>query len=149
MKKHDNLFNEILKREPTYIGSYYHLGKLLERIGDNAKALRVYKRGMEVAEAASDHHSYRELQAAYEDPEDIVDLKSSVHNFFKIEINKICSFTVNTFQKLNMSFLKEFIENIQKQNLFQKKDHLLLAVSGGIDSVVCVNYATRQVLILK
>ena len=24
------LFNEILKREPTYIGSYYHLGKLLE-----------------------------------------------------------------------------------------------------------------------
>src|SRR5665213_3272895 len=60
------LFNEILKREPTYIGSYYHLGKLLERTGDNAKALRVYKRGMEVATAANDHHSYMELQAAYE-----------------------------------------------------------------------------------
>ena len=28
------LFNEILLREPTYIGSYYHLGKLLERVGD-------------------------------------------------------------------------------------------------------------------
>jgi Tfp pilus assembly protein PilF len=65
------LFNEILKREPTYIGSYYHLGKLLERIGDSARALRVYERGMEVATAANDHHSYTELQAAYEDLEDI------------------------------------------------------------------------------
>jgi Tfp pilus assembly protein PilF len=65
------LFNEILKREPTYIGSYYHLGKLLERVGDTTKALRVYKRGMEVAEAGNDHHSYTELQAAYEDLEDI------------------------------------------------------------------------------
>jgi len=65
------LFNEILKREPTYIGSYYHLGKLLERVDDTTKALRVYKRGMEVAEAGNDHHSYTELQAAYEDLEDI------------------------------------------------------------------------------
>ena len=65
------LFNEILKREPTYIGSYYHLGKVLEKLGDNAKALRVYERGMEVAKEADDHHSYSELQAAYEDLEDI------------------------------------------------------------------------------
>jgi Tfp pilus assembly protein PilF len=64
------LFNEILKREPTYIGSYYHLGKLLERTGDTPKALRVYKRGMEVADAAGDQHSYIELQAAYEDAEE-------------------------------------------------------------------------------
>ena len=54
----EKLFNEILKREPTYIGSYYHLGKVLEKLGDNVKALRVYQRGMEVAEAANDHHSY-------------------------------------------------------------------------------------------
>ncbi|MDQ2720156.1 MAG: tetratricopeptide repeat protein [Bacteroidota bacterium] len=67
------LFNEILKREPTYIGSYYHLGKLLERIGDAKKAIRVYARGMEVAQAANDHHSYTELQAAYEDVEDILE----------------------------------------------------------------------------
>jgi Tfp pilus assembly protein PilF len=65
-----SLFNEILKREPTYLGSYYHLGKLLERIGDPEKAMRVYKRGMEVAEAANDSHAYRELHAAYEDAED-------------------------------------------------------------------------------
>lgn len=64
------LFNEILKREPTYVGSYYHLGKLLERIGDPGKAIRVYARGMDVAQAANDHHSYTELRAAYEDVED-------------------------------------------------------------------------------
>jgi Tfp pilus assembly protein PilF len=67
------LFNEILKREPTYLGSYYHLGKLLERIGDPQKAMRVYKRGMEVAEAAKDSHTYSELQGAYEDAEDQLD----------------------------------------------------------------------------
>jgi tetratricopeptide (TPR) repeat protein len=64
------LFNEILKREPTYVGSYYHLGKLLERVGDPRKAMRVYKRGMEIAQAANDSNSYRELQGAYEDVED-------------------------------------------------------------------------------
>ena len=64
------LFNEILKREPTYLGSYYHLGKTLERLGDLQKALRVYKRGMEVAEKLDDPHAYREIQAAYEDAEE-------------------------------------------------------------------------------
>lgn len=34
-----------------------------------------------------------------------------------------------------MSLLKEFIKNIEQQNLFQKNDFLLLAVSGGADSV--------------
>src|ERR1700690_1685647 len=35
-----------------------------------------------------------------------------------------------------MSLLQRFIENIKNENLFQKNDHLLLAVSGGVDSVV-------------
>ncbi len=34
-----------------------------------------------------------------------------------------------------MSLLDRFIENIAQQNLFQRKDYLLLAVSGGADSV--------------
>ncbi len=34
-----------------------------------------------------------------------------------------------------MSLLKEFIKNAQQQNLFQKNDLLMLAVSGGADSV--------------
>ena len=64
------LFNEILLREPTYVGSYYHLGKLLERVADFEKALRIYKRGMEEAKRAGDTHSYNELQGALEDLEE-------------------------------------------------------------------------------
>jgi Tfp pilus assembly protein PilF len=61
------LFENILEKEPAYVGSYYHLGKLLERAGDNEAALKVYEKGMEVAKAAKDNHSYSELQGAYED----------------------------------------------------------------------------------
>ncbi len=61
------LFTEILQREPGYIGSYYHLAKLLERIGDNDEAIKVYERGMQETKKAGDNHSYNELQAAYED----------------------------------------------------------------------------------
>jgi len=64
------LFNEILLREPTYIGSYYHLAKLLERAGDFDRAARVYKRGMEEAKKAGDNHTYSELQGALEDIEE-------------------------------------------------------------------------------
>jgi Tfp pilus assembly protein PilF len=65
-----SLFNEILLREPSYIGSYYHLGKLLERAGEFDRAIRVYQRGMEEAKKAADNHSYNELQGALEDIED-------------------------------------------------------------------------------
>ena len=64
------LFNELLLREPTYIGSYYHLGKLLERVGDYDKAIRIYKRGIEEAQKADDHHTRMELQGALEDIEE-------------------------------------------------------------------------------
>ncbi len=64
------LFNELLLREPTYVGSYYHLGKLLERVGDFDKAIRIYKRGMEEAKKASDNHARSELQGALEEIEE-------------------------------------------------------------------------------
>jgi Tfp pilus assembly protein PilF len=64
------LFDEILKREPGYIGSYYHLGKLLERMGDTQEALRIYAQGMKVATAANDTHSFNELRAALEGAEE-------------------------------------------------------------------------------
>jgi tetratricopeptide (TPR) repeat protein len=61
------LFESILEKEPGYVGSYYHLGKLLERTGENEAAIKVYEKGMEVAKAVKDNHSYSELQGAYED----------------------------------------------------------------------------------
>lgn len=64
-----NVFNELLLREPTYVGSYYHLGKLLERAGNFEKAIKIYERGMQEAKKAGDMHSYNELMAAKEDVE--------------------------------------------------------------------------------
>lgn len=61
------LFEAILSDAPDYIGSYYHLAKLLERIGENEGAITWYEKGMAAAKTAKDHHAYNELQAAYED----------------------------------------------------------------------------------
>jgi len=61
------LFESILNDSPDYVGSYYHLGKLLERIGATTKAIECYENGMKQAKAVNDQHAYNELQAAYED----------------------------------------------------------------------------------
>ena len=60
-------FEKILQREPGYVGSYYHLGKLLERAGDYEFAILTYKKGMGEAKKAADNHSLNELQGALED----------------------------------------------------------------------------------
>src|SRR6478752_5029814 len=61
------LFESILQDSPEYIGSYYHLGKLLERNGEINLAIEWYEKGMVQAKALNDQHAYNELQAAYED----------------------------------------------------------------------------------
>jgi len=61
------LFEDLLAYEPGYTGSYYHLGKLLERAGDKEAAIKVYETGMAMAKAANERHTYNELQSAYED----------------------------------------------------------------------------------
>jgi len=61
------LFEAILQRDPSYIGSYYHLAKLLERIGDEASAISVYEKGMEACKKAGDNHAFGELRGAYEE----------------------------------------------------------------------------------
>ena len=62
-----NLFEDILNRDPNYIGSYYHLAKLLENIGEKDSAIIWYEKGMQAAKLVKDNHAYNELQAAYED----------------------------------------------------------------------------------
>jgi Tfp pilus assembly protein PilF len=64
------LFEAILNREPGYVGSYYHLAKLLERAGDINGAIAVYERGMDAAKKAGDKHAYNELQMAKEEMEE-------------------------------------------------------------------------------
>ena len=61
------LFEALLQREPGYVGSYYHLAKLLEQVGETELAIEWYEKGMAAAKAAGDNHSYNELQMAHED----------------------------------------------------------------------------------
>ena len=61
------LFELILENEPAYIGSYYHLAKLLERTGETEAAIKVYEKGMEEARKAGDNHSLSELKSAFEE----------------------------------------------------------------------------------
>lgn len=60
-------FEKNLANDATYVATYYHLGKLLERTGQTQDAISTYEKGMEAAKAAKDMHSYNELQGAYED----------------------------------------------------------------------------------
>lgn len=66
----EKLFKEILHREPTYVGSYYHLAKLLERQNQYDAAIEIYTLGMKYAKELKDNHSYNELQAALEEIEE-------------------------------------------------------------------------------
>jgi Tfp pilus assembly protein PilF len=61
------LFEAILTESPEYVGSYYHLAKLLEKMQERELAIEWYEKGMAEAKKAGDNHSYNELQAAYED----------------------------------------------------------------------------------
>lgn len=61
------LFESILTETPDYVGSYYHLAKLLEQMNEQPLAIEWYEKGMAEAKKAKDQHAYNELQAAYED----------------------------------------------------------------------------------
>lgn len=62
-----NLFENVLTQHPAYVGSYYHLAKLLERNGSKTEALSWYEKGMQAARDAKDRHALSELQMAYEE----------------------------------------------------------------------------------
>jgi Tfp pilus assembly protein PilF len=61
------LLEAVLTDSPDYIGSYYHLAKLLEKLEMVPQAIEWYEKGMAAAKNAGDQHAYNELQAAYED----------------------------------------------------------------------------------
>jgi Tfp pilus assembly protein PilF len=63
-EKAKDLFENILKTDPAYVGSYYHLGKLLERNGETTRAQMVYETGIGIASKAGDFHAAGELRSA-------------------------------------------------------------------------------------
>jgi Tfp pilus assembly protein PilF len=60
-------FEKIVEREPGYVGSYYHLGKLLERNNKTEAAIKVYENGMKEAKKVGDDKAFGELRGVYEE----------------------------------------------------------------------------------
>ncbi len=60
----------------SYVGTYYHLGKLYEKLEQDAQAFATYQKGMKVAKDSNDNHSFSELAGAkmeLGDEEDFMD----------------------------------------------------------------------------
>ena len=61
------VFEDILRRDPGYTGSYYHLGRLLERTGAPEAARSVYEKGIAMALSRKENHAANELRSALEE----------------------------------------------------------------------------------
>jgi Tfp pilus assembly protein PilF len=62
-----SLFEAILLDSPDYVGTYYHLAKLLERLSLTEEAIQWYEKGMDAALKAGDKHAFGELRSAWEE----------------------------------------------------------------------------------
>jgi len=62
----ERYFRAILETNPQYTGTYYHLGKLLERKGDKNGAEQTYRDGLRLT-FGKEQHTYAELQQALND----------------------------------------------------------------------------------
>jgi tetratricopeptide (TPR) repeat protein len=60
------IFETLMTEHPSYVGTYYHLGKLYEQLQRPDDALKTYQKGMEIAEQLNDRHSNQELRGAYQ-----------------------------------------------------------------------------------
>ena len=65
-KNAKSYYLKLQNNHSDYVATYYHLGKMYERMEDLDKALSTYEQGMKVAKAAGDRHSFGELQGAKE-----------------------------------------------------------------------------------
>lgn len=60
----ESMFQSLLRQNASYVATYYHYGKLLEKLNRPQEALNLYARGIAVAEQLQDEHSLRELREA-------------------------------------------------------------------------------------
>lgn len=59
-----SFFEELVDTDPNYVGTYYHLGKLYERLDRPDEALETYEQGIEVAREQGEQKALSELQDA-------------------------------------------------------------------------------------
>ena len=111
------LFEQVLTNNDQYLGSYYHLAKLLERIDESDSAKQWYELGMLKAKEAGDQHAYDELRSAYDELIDLIE--KSFH------------------------LLKQFTAFFNEPEYQPSQHRFAVAISGGIDSVVLAHLCNQ------
>ena len=61
------IFEKLRNSDPEYFATYYHLGKLYERIDEEDKAIEIYEQGMEITKKLGEKHAFGELRGVYEE----------------------------------------------------------------------------------
>jgi tetratricopeptide (TPR) repeat protein len=57
-------FMLLQKNDPDYVGMYYHLGKLYEKLEKPKEALEIYETGIQISKKLKDFHALSELNNA-------------------------------------------------------------------------------------
>jgi len=63
----------LLAVDENHSGTYYHLGKLYEQLGDHENALKVYAKGINIADKVKAGNDLRELKGALSQLKDELD----------------------------------------------------------------------------
>ncbi len=58
------VMNDLLNVDEKHVGTYYHLGKLLEKMDDPEQAVAVYEKGIAIARKINAGNDLRELTGA-------------------------------------------------------------------------------------
>lgn len=58
---------ELRRRDPSYVATYYQLGEILAQSGSIDRADEAFRAGIEVARAVGDTHTRSELEAALDE----------------------------------------------------------------------------------
>ena len=61
------IFEELIKKDDSYLGTYYQLGKVYERLGENSLAREIYEKGILLSAALNDNHTRGELEQALDE----------------------------------------------------------------------------------
>jgi tetratricopeptide (TPR) repeat protein len=64
----------LLAADENHSGTYYHLGKLYEQLGDHDNAIRIYEKGIFIAGKVRAENDLRELKGALSQLKDELDL---------------------------------------------------------------------------
>jgi len=59
-------YEDLILNNPDYVGTYYHLGGLLEKLERKEEAIAIYEKGIATAKKVKNMHALSELQGVYQ-----------------------------------------------------------------------------------